>query len=45
MYADYCEELARLIDRVGLDRLREFMAIAAEIDSVMKGPPELIEEA
>lgn len=41
MYADYCGELAKLIDRVGLDRLREFMAIAGEIDAVMKGPPEL----
>ena len=42
MYDDYCGELARLIDSVGIGRLRDFMAVAAEIDNVMKGPPELI---
>ena len=43
MYADYCEDLARLIDSIGLDRLREFMLTAKEINSVMKGPPDILE--
>ena len=38
MYSDYCAEIARLIDCVGMDRLGEFAAIAGEINAVMVGP-------
>ena len=40
MYQDYCGEVGRILDRVGMDRFREFIATAREIGAVMTGPPD-----
>ncbi len=44
MYADLCAEIGRLIDHLGLERLLEFVSIAEEIVSIMKGPSDSLPE-
>ena len=39
LHDDMCSQISEMIDRIGMERLVDFIAVSKEIRSIMKGPP------